>query len=109
MVEPNSSSSSRAISRAQAQAGWPGEALAQAVALQRSLAIGDRDWHALKTQRARRAAEQLSAALVQLLSGDDPASAKPTMARQRAIDLVTNSLGWLKAELSDPGCPTHQR
>ena len=109
MVEPNSSSSSRPLSRAKAQAGWPGEALAQAVALQRSLAIGDRDWHALKTQRARRAAEQLSAALVQLLSGDDPASAKPTLARQRAIDLVTNSLGWLKAELSDPGCQTHQR
>jgi hypothetical protein len=89
--------------------GWPVEALDLARSLQRSLVIGDRDWHALKTQRARRAAEQLSAALVQRLSGDDPASAKPTRARQRAIDLVTNSLGWLKAELSDPGCPTHQR
>jgi hypothetical protein len=83
--------------------------LAQAVALQRSLAIGDRDWHALKTQRARRAAEQLSSALVQLLSGDDPSAPRPTQARERAIALVANGLSWLKAELNDPGCPQHHK
>jgi hypothetical protein len=92
-----------------AQRGWPEGALAQAVALQRSLSIGDRDWHALKRQRPRRAAEQISAALVQLLSGDDPAVPSATAARKQAIALLEHSLGWLKAEVSDPGCPSHQR
>ena len=79
------------------------------MALQRSLSIGDRDWHALKRQRPRRAAEQISAALVQLLSGDDPTALAPTAAREQAIALLEHSLAWLKAELSDPGCPSHRR
>ena len=79
------------------------------MALQRSLTIGDRDWHALKRQRPRRAAEQISAALVQLLSSDDPGASAPTNARLQAIALLEHSLGWLKAELSDPGCPSHRR
>lgn len=91
------------------QRGWPEQALAQAVALQRSLTIGDRDWHALKRQRPRRAAEQISAALVQLLAGDNPASSASCEAREQAIALLEHSLGWLKAELNDPGCPSHRR
>ena len=91
------------------QRGWPDGALEQAVALQRSLTIGDRDWHALKRQRPRRAAEQISAALVQLLTSDDPGTPAPTNARLQAIALLEHSLGWLKAELSDPGCPSHRR
>lgn len=91
------------------QAGWPNGALEQAVALQRNLTIGDRDWHALKRQRPRRAAEQISAALVQLLSSDDPRASAPTEARRQAIALLEHGLGWLKSELSDPGCPSHRR
>jgi hypothetical protein len=89
--------------------GWPPEALELAQRLQRSLVIEDRHWHRLKAQRARRAAEQLSAALVQLLAADDPGSAAPTPARADAIALVDHALGWLRAEVSDPGCPTHGR
>jgi hypothetical protein len=37
---------------------WPGQARELAEELQRQLAIGDRDWHALKRQRPRRGAEQ---------------------------------------------------
>jgi hypothetical protein len=88
---------------------WPAEALEQAVALQRNLTIGDRDWHALKRQKPRRAAEQISAALVQLLSSDDPAAAQPSEARRQAIALLEHSLAWLKGDLSDPGCPSHRR
>jgi len=88
---------------------WPDEALATAVALHRQLSIGDRDWHALKAQRSRRAAEQLAAALVQLLSGDQPASTTSTEARQRALDLLEHAQQWLRAEVSDPGCPQHRR
>ncbi|KMM17739.1 hypothetical protein SYNGFB01_02200 [Synechococcus sp. GFB01] len=75
--------------------------------LQRRLTIDDRHWHALKRQRPRRAAEQLAAALVVLLSRDQPDQAPAGEARLKAIALVEHALGWLKAEISDPGCPRH--
>ena len=87
---------------------WPEGSLDGAIALQRQLTINDRDWHAFKTQRPRRGAEQLAAALVLLLRADDPGSPQPTAARLQAIELVEHGLGWLKAELSDPGCPSHR-
>ena len=87
---------------------WPEGALDQAVSLQRQLAISERDWHAFKAQRPRRGAEQLAAALVLLLGGDDPGAPQTTAARQQAIELVEHGLGWLRGELSDPGCPSHQ-
>lgn len=90
-------------------AGWPDGAAEQARALHRSLTIGDRDWHALKTQRCRRGAEQLAAALVQLTSSDQPGARQTTPARQEALALVEHALLWLKAEISDPGCPSHGR
>jgi len=89
--------------------GWPPEALDLAQRLQRSLTINDRQWHRLKAQRSRRAAEQLAAALVQLLAADDPKSTAATPARREAIALVDHALGWLRSEVSDPGCPAHGR
>ncbi|MFM7171256.1 MAG: DUF6439 family protein [Cyanobium sp.] len=86
---------------------WPPESLALAQQLQRSLTIDDRQWHRLKSQRSRRAAEQLAAALVQLLAADDPKASRPTPARQDATALVEHALGWLRADISDPGCPSH--
>ena len=83
---------------------WPPEALETAVALQRQLSIAERDWHALKGQRSRRGAEQLAAALVQLLSGDQPAKGEATAARLRALELLEHAQLWLKAEISDQGC-----
>ncbi len=93
----------------ESERSWPPEALVLAQRLQRSLTIDDRQWHRLKTQRPRRAAEQLAAALVQLLAADDPKSSAPTRARGEAIALVDHALGWLRSEVSDPGCPTHGR
>ena len=87
--------------------GWPEQALPLAEALHRQLAIAERDWHALKGQRSRRGAEQLSAALVQLLTADDPRSRASSPGREQAIDLVEHALLWLRAEISDPGCPSH--
>lgn len=89
--------------------GWPVEALDLARSLQRSLVIGDRDWHALKGQRPRRGAEQIASALVQLLAADEPNRPEPTQARQEAIALLEHALGWLRREISDPGCPDHGR
>lgn len=88
---------------------WPAEARDCAIRLHQLLSINDREWHALKSQRPRRAAEQLAAALVQLLSGDRPAAAQPTEARERALALVENASGWLRSQLSDPGCESHRK
>ncbi|MCP9926889.1 DUF6439 family protein [Cyanobium sp. CH-040] len=88
---------------------WPDQAAALAEALHRQLTIADRDWHALKSQRPRRGAEQLAAALVQLLRGDDPRRRSSTPSREQAIALVEHALLWLRAEVSDPGCPSHGR
>ena len=90
-------------------AAWPADALALARDLQRSLTIGDRQWHAFKSQRPRRGAEQIAAALVQLLAADDPARPEATAARLEAIALLEHALGWLRREISDPGCPDHGR
>ena len=92
-----------------ANRSWPAEALPLAERLHRQLSIGDRDWHALKRQRPRLAAEQLAAALVQLLAADDPAASAPTEGRRSAIALLENAQAWLRAEISDPGCPAHGR
>lgn len=89
--------------------GWPAGALDLARNLQRSLVIGDRDWHALKGQRPRRGVEQIAAALVQLLAADEPSRPDPTQARLEAIALLEHALGWLRREISDPGCPDHGR
>jgi len=88
---------------------WPEQALPLAQDLHRSLSIHERDWHALKSQRPRRAAEQLAAALVQLLARDTPTNAAAGDARRDAIAMAEHAIGWLKAELSDPGCPSHGR
>lgn len=88
---------------------WPAEALPLAERLHRQLSIGDRDWHALKHQRSRRAAEQVAAALVQLLAADAPATSATGEGRRSAIALLENAQAWLRAEISDPGCPAHGR
>jgi hypothetical protein len=90
---------------------WPEQALPLAIELQRSLCINDRQWHALKGQRQRRAAEQISSALVLLLRESEPsAQSKSTQsAGQEAIALLEHALGWLKGEIRDPGCPSHGR
>jgi hypothetical protein len=68
-----------------------------AQALLEKLAITDRDWHRLKSNRKARASEQIAAALVFLLK-NQPAEALPRL--QQAI-------GWLDRSVSAPPCPTH--
>ena len=89
-------------------AGWPEGSAAGAAQLHQLLTIGDRQWHAFKGQPQRRAAEQLAAALVQLLDGANPPQA-PVASQQRlaSIALVENALAWLMGDLRDPGCPQH--
>jgi hypothetical protein len=95
------------LSSPQTGRGWPEGLTPLAEQLHRQLSINDRDWHALKGQRPRRAAEQVAAALVQLLAADDPTATSATEGRLRAIALLEHAQSWLKAEISDPGCPSH--
>lgn len=80
-----------------------------AIALHRSLQIGDRQWHALKHQKGRRGAEQISAALVQLLHDPSGIQGGDPLRRAAALSLLEQGVAWLRGELKDPGCPTHGR
>ena len=75
---------------------WSKDSTDLAGQLHQELRIGDRDWHRLKSDRKRRAAELLSAALVNLIQ-DGSADESQALANQ--------AIGWLKGELKDPGCP----
>jgi hypothetical protein len=86
---------------------WPDGSRRLAEELQRLLAIDGRDWHALKAHKPRRAAEQIAAGLVHLLSEESPPDRRDGDAQMRAIALIEHGLAWLNGELRDPGCPSH--
>ncbi|MFZ9849776.1 MAG: DUF6439 family protein [Vulcanococcus sp.] len=89
---------------------WPEQAQEQARELHGLLRIDERQWHALKGQPQRRAAEQLAAALVLLLDpANPPGAAQAGPQRRQAAELVAHALGWLNGDLRDPGCPSHGR
>lgn len=71
------------------------EELAQALA--ERLAIGDQDWHQLKSNRKARASEQIIAALVFLLKNQP----------QESIPRLNQAIGWLDHSISAPPCPGH--
>ena len=79
-------------------APWPASATAKAEELHQLLRIGDREWHQLKSNRQRRGAELLAAAMVQLLRQGNCAEVE---------NLTQQALGWFRGELKDPGCPRH--
>ena len=79
-------------------APWHDSAKGKAEELHQLLRISDRDWHQLKSNRKRRGAELLAAALVQLLRQGDHTDVE---------QLTQQALGWIKGELKDPGCPHH--
>ncbi|MBW4691396.1 MAG: hypothetical protein KME27_06470 [Lyngbya sp. HA4199-MV5] len=68
-----------------------------AQALLAKLAITERDWHRLKSNRKARANEQAAAAIVFLLK-DQPEEALPRL--QQAV-------AWLDRSISAPPCPSH--
>ncbi|MEY4355654.1 MAG: hypothetical protein RLZZ89_722 [Cyanobacteriota bacterium] len=73
--------------------------LEQARQLHDLLKIDDREWHQAKSNRHRRACEQISAALVHALQ-------KTELSDQDATELLESALRWLKREQKDPGCPS---
>ena len=74
---------------------YSAEELAQALA--QRLAIDDRNWHQLKSNRQARAGEQIIAALVFLLKNQP----------QEVIPRLNQAIGWLDRSISAPPCPGH--
>ena len=77
---------------------WPEDCLQLSRDLHERLRIGDRQWHQLKSQKDRRAAELLAAALTQLLNNGPVAEVE---------QLTLQAAGWIRGDLKDPGCPRH--
>ncbi len=61
------------------------------------LAINERDWHRLKSNRQARAAEQVASALVFLLKKQP----------DEVIPRLNQAVGWLDRSISAPPCPSH--
>tara|TARA_B100001250_G_C19204679_1_gene530933 strand:+ start:217 stop:471 length:255 start_codon:yes stop_codon:yes gene_type:complete len=66
--------------------------------LHSELILNNNNWHKLKTNNSRRAAELLTSALSQIIHGGKTSDIE---------DLINQSLLWIRAEIKDPGCPTH--
>ena len=77
---------------------WPTNSKELAIQLHSELTINNTDWHVLKGDSDRRAAELLSGAIVQLLSGGNSSDIQ---------ELVEQSMLWIKREIKAPTCPDH--
>ena len=75
---------------------WPSNAKGLAVDLHSLLSINNENWHQLKGDSDRRAAELLAGAMVQLLSEGS---------RSDIEELLNQSMRWIKREIKSPGCP----
>lgn len=75
---------------------WPEPSPELARQLHEQLRLNDRNWHQLKSDHERRAAELLAGALVQLIQGGSHADVEA---------LASQGLRWLRREIKDPGCP----
>ena len=78
------------------QPNWPAGTQRLAQELHEQLSLSDQNWHQLKNDPERRAAELFTGALVQLLQGGE---------RTDVEALNEQGLRWLRHELKDPGCP----
>ena len=66
--------------------------------LHSKLKLDNTNWHQLKNNPDRRAAELISGAIVQLISEGQP---------DDVLDLLTQSRKWIKGEIKAPKCPQH--
>ena len=78
----------------------PSKVIDLAVELHKELIINDDNWHKLKGDHDRRAAELISAGLVKLLSGNKSSDTEA---------LLNQSVLWLKREINAQSCPDKKR
>ena len=78
--------------------GWPENSKELAIELHAKLKLNNKNWHELKGNSKRRAAELIAAAMVQIISDGDSSD---------IVKLLTQSIKWIKREIKAPGCPQH--
>ena len=66
--------------------------------LHSELMINDNNWHQFKSNKYKRAAELLTAALSQIANNGK---------KEDIENLIEQSLLWIREEIKDPGCPSH--
>ena len=66
--------------------------------LHSAVKIDAKEWHRLKSNSDRRAAETISAALILLLEGGK---------KSEVNSLINQSAKWLNGEVKAPSCPDH--
>ncbi len=76
---------------------WDISTLKLAQELHMKLSINDKDWHRLKNNSNRRAAELLASAISQLVNNGEKSDIK---------SLINQALLWINNEVKDPGCPS---
>ena len=79
------------------KAFWSNEIIHLINSLHSELVLKDNNWHKLKNNKSRRAAELLASALCQIIHGGEESDIE---------SLVEQSLRWLREEVKDPGCPS---
>ena len=77
---------------------WPTNSKELAIELHSQLKLNNLNWHHLKGNSERRAAELIAAAMVQIISEGKPSD---------VVNLLTHSIKWIKREVKAPGCPQH--
>ncbi len=77
---------------------WPIKAKGLASELHSQLSLTNKNWHQLKGNSDRRAAELITGALVQLISEGKPSDVE---------ELLEQAVRWVRREIKDPGCPNH--
>ena len=76
---------------------WSIEIINLIRSLHSKLVLKDDNWHKLKNNKSRRAAELLASALSQIVNEGKESDIE---------DLIEQSLRWLREEVKDPGCPS---
>ncbi|ABX08655.1 DUF6439 family protein [Prochlorococcus marinus] len=66
--------------------------------LHSELTLSNKNWHQLKNNSERRAAELLISAIAQIINGGETSDIQ---------SLIHQALLWLNKEIKDPGCPSH--
>ena len=77
---------------------WRDNSKELAIQLHAQLSLNNKNWHKLKGNSDRRAAELLSSAIVQLLSEGKASDIE---------ELLNQSIRWIKKEIKAPSCPDH--
>ena len=80
------------------KSSWSKTIKTLSIDLHSQLSLNNQNWHKLKDNPDRRAAELMAGAMVQLTSGGELADVEA---------LLNQSLRWIKREIKAPPCPDH--